>query len=152
MAEQKTPTLEDFKALGASLPPTSRVSSSEVPDLLGAVIAYVTHGKPIFEAPAQQGGVYAFLHDVAAKFAERNGDPVPQKGAQLTQPANQGMPVVTQTAAPIDYDQLAAAMLRAQQAHAAAEDATSAKTDADAAEPAPDVAHVDEPDENASVL
>jgi hypothetical protein len=114
------PTLADFKALGASLPPSSKISSPEVADILGAVIAYVEYGKAIFEAPAKQGGVYQFLHDAISKIAEANGDPQPQKGQQLTNPAAVA-PVQTQTAAPIDYDQLAAAMLKAQQAHEASQ-------------------------------
>lgn len=128
MSSTAKPTLEDFKALGASLPPSSRVSSPEVADVVGAIIAYVTHGNDIFEAPAKQGGVFQFLHDAISKAAELNGDPVPQKGSQLTQPSAVG-PVLTQTAAPIDYDQLAAAMLRAQQTHDAAQAATSAQNE-----------------------
>lgn len=140
------PTLEDFKALGASLPPTSRVGSQEVADVVGAIVSYVTHGKEIFEAPAKEGGVYAFLHDAISKIAEKNGDPQPQKGQQLTRPSNVG-PVVTQTAAPIDYDQLAAAMLRAQQAHTAAQEAQKSEPEPNAPAPVEP-----ESDENASVL
>lgn len=120
------PSLADLKALAAALPPTERISGAEVADVLSALVATVTHGKAILDAGKEGGNaVYAFLHEEIAKLAEQNGDPQPEKGAALTQPAQPG-PVAAPAAPSIDYDALAAAMVRAQaaQAQAPAEPAT----------------------------
>ena len=130
MAPSSNPTLADFKALAAALPPSERVGSAEVADVLSAVVARISHGSAILDA-AEKGGiaVYEFLHNEIADLAHSNGDPQPEKGALLTQPAPAGA-VVTQAAPSIDYDKLAAAMLKAQQqaqAPAAEEETTTSE-------------------------
>lgn len=130
MAPSPNPTLADFKALAAALPPSERVVGAEVADVLSAVVARISHGSAIFDAAAEGGvAVYEFLHNEIADLAKSNGDPQPEKGALLTQPAPAGA-VVTQAAPSIDYDKLAAAMLKAQQAAqapAAEEDTTTSE-------------------------
>lgn len=134
MANTANPSLSDLKALAAALPPSERVSSSEVADVLSALVATVAHGRAILDAGAEGGNaVYEFIHNEIAKVAEQNGDPQPQKGQALTQPAQPGAPV-TPMAQTIDYDALAAAMLKAQ---AAQSQQTSAPEDVTATEGAP---------------
>lgn len=129
------PTLADLKALSAALPPTSRLQSSETADVLSAVAAVLTHGRDIIDA-AKQGstGVYDFLHQQAVDHAEANGHPAPERGAVVT---DAGTPAPPAQSASIDYDQLAAAIVRQQTVQAQA-DAATAQREATSADTPPD--------------
>lgn len=139
VASSERPSLADLKALAPALPPSDRIGGAESADVLSALVAVVTHGREILEA-AKQGsnGVYQFMHDSAVAHAEEHGHPAPEKGQQLAQPeALPAAPVAPGQQQAIDYDQLAAAIVRAQQAN---DDATAnAKPVAPADPPASEV-------------
>src|SRR5579859_5147836 len=106
------PTLDEYRALAAALPPSERLQGAEAADVLSAVVAVLTRGEDIFKA-AQDGstGVAAYLHQQAVDAAAESGADEPVKGAILSDPA----PAVTPAAAQgIDYDKLAAAIVKAQ--------------------------------------
>lgn len=106
------PTLDQVKALAAALPPSERVGTSEAADVLSGLTAILTRGKEILDAAAQGGtAVYDFLHEQAVQHAADNGHPEPERGA-VTQDATTSAPAAASGA--IDYDKLAAAIVRAQ--------------------------------------
>ena len=112
------PTINDLRALASMLPPSERVFAGEVSDVLSAVVNVVAHGPGLLEA-AKDGlqAVYDFNHQEQVDKAKELGADEPIKG----NPVHSGAaPVTTATpsqAPQIDYDQLAAAMIRAQEAH-----------------------------------
>lgn len=118
-------TLDELKALAAALPPNHRLQSAEVADVLSALVAVAQHGDGLIAA-AKEGGtaVHQFYHDAIAKQAEADGNPAPVKGQALTDPAP--ATPATATAQAIDYDQLAAAIVKAQGAHNAPTEVTPA--------------------------
>lgn len=119
------PTLDQVKALAAALPPSERVGTSEAADVLSGLTAILTRGKEILDAAAQGGtAVYDFLHEQAVQHAADNGHPEPERGA-VTQDATTSAPAAASGA--IDYDKLAAAIVRAQ--------TQSAQTQSEAATP-----------------
>ena len=109
-----SPTATDLRALAAALPPSERLAASEVADVLSSVVAVITHGPAILEA-AKEGGdkVYEFFHNAIAKQAEADGVAAPIRG-QVSQEAPPATPVAPSQA--VDYDKLAAAIVKAQQA------------------------------------
>jgi hypothetical protein len=103
------PSLNDFRALAAALPPSERVFGGEVADMVSALAAVLTHGEPIIQA-ARNGveHVHEFFHQKAVEHAQTVGAPEPERG---TQPPST---VAPPSGVGIDYDQLAAALVRAQ--------------------------------------
>lgn len=112
MADEK-PTVDQLRALGAALPPSHRLHGSEVADVLSALTAVVTHGREILKA-AEDGsaGVLDFLHGhVTDNRPEGADEPVRGQVATVTPAASPAVAVGSQQ---IDYNELAAAIVRAQ--------------------------------------
>ncbi len=132
-----TLTTDELRALAAALPPSERLAASEVADVLSSVVAVIKHG-PAILAAAKEGGdkVYEFFHNVIAEQAAAAGHPAPERG-QIAQTAPPATPVAAQT---IDYDQLAAAIVRQQNAAQAAQAATTEKPATDGAPAATETA------------
>lgn len=111
------PTLNDLRVLGTMLPPSERVFAGEAADLVGAIANVVAHGAGLIDAAKTDGvqGVYDFFHNVQVERAKELGVDEPIKG----NPVHSETPApafVAPQQQPIDYDKLAAAIVKAQQA------------------------------------
>ena len=135
MANENPVTLADLKALGPALPPSERLQASETADVLSALAAVVTHGRSILDA-AKQGGnaVYDFFHQSAVDQAKAAGADEPRRGNTPAPPTSPGAPAAGAAPAAIDYDALAQAIIRAQQAQASPAPANENVTPADQGE------------------
>lgn len=102
---------DELKALAVSLSPTTRVSGSEVADVLSALIAFVEHGPAVIDAAHDGPQALAdFYHDHIVAQAVAAGEPAPAKGLPLERAVEPGRygppPAVTKS----DFDKLAAAV------------------------------------------
>lgn len=77
-------TVNDYRVLGTILPPSEKVSASEVADILSAAIAVSTYGQEILDA-AQAGAqaVVDLYHNKIAEKAAAEGHDAPVKGAPV---------------------------------------------------------------------
>lgn len=113
-APADNPTLNDLLALAAVLPPSEKPSAQTAADLTGALAAVVTYGTGIVDASKQGGGpaVADYIHQHMTDKAAAAGTEPPQRGNVTTVAA--AAPVAPGAPATIDYDQLAAAIVKAQ--------------------------------------
>lgn len=84
--------LAELKALGAALPPSERVMSNEVADVMSAIIAEHEHGEDIVTA-AQDGKIADFYHDHLVGKAEEAGTEIPRRGNVQQQMGQSAAPV-----------------------------------------------------------
>jgi hypothetical protein len=140
-APEQPPTLNDLRVLAAALPPSERVMAGEAADIISAVSAVVTRGTGVLAA-AKEGGtaVYDYFHQQAVDHAAANDHPEPVRGT-VAAPAAE--PVAPASAA-IDYDKLAAAIVKAQTS------ATTDPTQSHAPSPAADEQPADTHEGNAN--
>ena len=73
-------TLNDLKALALALPPSERVATGEVGDVLSALIAVGQYGDDIITS-AKEGKIADFFHQVATDKAEADGAEAPRRGS-----------------------------------------------------------------------
>lgn len=111
------PNLNDLRTLAISLPPSERVQVGEVADVVSALVAAVTHGKGLVDAAHNDGihGVQEFYHAQAVEQAQQNDAPEPVRGTPHA-PAAPVTAAAPSQSGQIDYEQLAAAIVRKQNA------------------------------------
>lgn len=73
-------SLNDLRGLAVQLPPSERVMSSEVADVVSALSAIGHYGEEIIDA-AKEGKIGDFFHQVAVDAAKEAGEPEPRRGA-----------------------------------------------------------------------
>lgn len=91
-------SLNDLQALALALPPSERVPSGAVGDVVSALIAVAQHGEGIIDA-AKEGKIADFYHDLAVKHAADNGHPEPVRGSVPTEQPTSGQAAPVQDAA-----------------------------------------------------
>lgn len=113
MPDTQRPTVNELRALGAALPPSERLQTAETADVLSAVVAIVTHGPDVLAASKEGGdAVYALYHQSVTDNRPDGADE-PQRG-YVHEPVAPAAPNVAVGSQQLDYDQLAAAIVRAQ--------------------------------------